>query len=102
MTLASPAPSQDGKAQDGKKLNEAVNREPEIPHDDNLPEQTRHIIIPSYAAWFDYNRYLLLLFIYTQYFISFIIYLYISSSKYTFSTKRPRFGSFKISLTCVV
>eukprot|EP00795_Rhopilema_esculentum_P014212 gene14212-5222_t len=53
MAAASPAPSQDGK--DSKKLNETVNREPEVPHDDNLPEQTRHIIIPSYAAWFDYS-----------------------------------------------
>ena len=38
------------------KLSEHVSREPEIPHDDNMPEQTRHIVIPSYAAWFDYNR----------------------------------------------
>jgi len=38
------------------RISETVNREPETPHDDNLPEQTRHIIIPSYAAWFDYNR----------------------------------------------
>ena len=56
MPSGSPAPSQEAKSQDSKKLNELVNREPEIPHDDNLPEQTRHIIIPSYAAWFDYNR----------------------------------------------
>ena len=27
------------------------------PHDENLTEQTHHIIIPSYASWFDYNRY---------------------------------------------
>ncbi|KAG8452424.1 hypothetical protein GDO86_004286 [Hymenochirus boettgeri] len=27
-------------------------------HEDNVTEQTHHIIIPSYAAWFDYNRYL--------------------------------------------
>lgn len=25
-------------------------------HEDNVTEQTHHIIIPSYAAWFDYNR----------------------------------------------
>ncbi|XP_015760824.1 PREDICTED: SWI/SNF complex subunit SMARCC2-like [Acropora digitifera] len=25
------------------------------PHDENLTEQTHHIIIPSYASWFDYN-----------------------------------------------
>lgn len=24
-------------------------------HDDNVTEQANHIIIPSYAAWFDYN-----------------------------------------------
>ncbi|KAG7264409.1 hypothetical protein CRUP_014318 [Coryphaenoides rupestris] len=27
-------------------------------HEDNVTEQTHHIIIPSYAAWFDYNSYL--------------------------------------------
>ncbi|XP_057293184.1 SWI/SNF complex subunit SMARCC2-like isoform X2 [Hydractinia symbiolongicarpus] len=37
------------------KISEEVHRDPEMPHDDNLPEQTRHIVIPSYAAWFDYN-----------------------------------------------
>uniref|UniRef100_A0A8B9FJ93 Chromo domain-containing protein n=1 Tax=Amazona collaria TaxID=241587 RepID=A0A8B9FJ93_9PSIT len=26
-----------------------------ILHEDNVTEQTHHIIIPSYAAWFDYN-----------------------------------------------
>lgn len=26
-------------------------------HEDNVTEQTHHIIVPSYAAWFDYNRY---------------------------------------------
>lgn len=26
-------------------------------HEDNVTEQTHHIIIPSYAAWFDYNRF---------------------------------------------
>lgn len=24
-------------------------------HEDNVTEQTHHIIVPSYAAWFDYN-----------------------------------------------
>ena len=24
-------------------------------HEDNVTDQTHHIIIPSYAAWFDYN-----------------------------------------------
>jgi hypothetical protein len=26
-----------------------------IPGEDNVTEQTHHIIIPSYASWFDYN-----------------------------------------------
>lgn len=30
--------------------------------EDNVTEQTNHIIIPSYAAWFDYNRYCLFFF----------------------------------------
>lgn len=25
------------------------------PGEDNVTEQTNHIIIPSYASWFDYN-----------------------------------------------
>uniref|UniRef100_A0A8C3T8K0 SWI/SNF related, matrix associated, actin dependent regulator of chromatin subfamily c member 2 n=1 Tax=Chelydra serpentina TaxID=8475 RepID=A0A8C3T8K0_CHESE len=29
-------------------------KNPEL-HEDNVTEQTHHIIIPSYAAWFDYN-----------------------------------------------
>lgn len=37
------------------RMPEHVNRDQDILHDDNLPEQTRHIVIPSYAAWFDYN-----------------------------------------------
>ena len=24
--------------------------------EDNVTEQTHHIIVPSYSAWFDYNR----------------------------------------------
>lgn len=39
------------------RMSETIIRDTDIPHDDNLPEQTRHIVIPSYAAWFDYNRY---------------------------------------------
>ena len=38
-------------------MSETIIRDTDIPHDDNVPEQTRHIVIPSYAAWFDYNRY---------------------------------------------
>ncbi|OPJ69973.1 hypothetical protein AV530_008460 [Patagioenas fasciata monilis] len=39
----------------GSKGEQAKN--PDL-HEDNVTEQTHHIIIPSYAAWFDYNRYL--------------------------------------------
>lgn len=37
----------------GSKGEQAKN--PDL-HEDNVTEQTHHIIIPSYAAWFDYNR----------------------------------------------
>lgn len=30
-------------------------REREAKQEDNVTEQTHHIIIPSYSAWFDYN-----------------------------------------------
>uniref|UniRef100_A0A674K8G2 SWI/SNF related BAF chromatin remodeling complex subunit C2 n=1 Tax=Terrapene triunguis TaxID=2587831 RepID=A0A674K8G2_9SAUR len=36
----------------GNKGEQAKN--PDL-HEDNVTEQTHHIIIPSYAAWFDYN-----------------------------------------------
>ncbi|KFO53056.1 SWI/SNF complex subunit SMARCC2, partial [Corvus brachyrhynchos] len=36
----------------GSKGEQAKN--PEL-HEDNVTEQTHHIIIPSYASWFDYN-----------------------------------------------
>lgn len=36
---------------------EPLNVPDSEPHDENLTEQTHHIIIPSYASWFDYNRY---------------------------------------------
>ena len=49
-------------------MSETVNRETDVPHDDNLPEQTRHIVIPSYAAWFDYNR-LDMKFLFVLYFV---------------------------------
>uniref|UniRef100_A0A8C3NZA6 SWI/SNF related, matrix associated, actin dependent regulator of chromatin subfamily c member 2 n=1 Tax=Cyanoderma ruficeps TaxID=181631 RepID=A0A8C3NZA6_9PASS len=39
----------------GSKGEQAKN--PDL-HEDNVTEQTHHIIIPSYAAWFDYNRYI--------------------------------------------
>ena len=49
-------PQKEKKKEPVAKMSETVSRETDIPHDDNLPEQTRHIVIPSYAAWFDYNR----------------------------------------------
>lgn len=50
-----PACSQDeDESSPGNKGEPA--RSPEL-HEDNVTEQTHHIIIPSYAAWFDYNRY---------------------------------------------
>ncbi|XP_066934633.1 SWI/SNF complex subunit SMARCC1-like [Clytia hemisphaerica] len=53
---ATPAEGQKEKKKDTvPRMSESVSRDPETPHDDNLPEQTRHIVVPSYAAWFDYN-----------------------------------------------
>lgn len=55
-----PCPCGAGLCQDeeengtGSKGEQAKN--PDL-HEDNVTEQTHHIIIPSYAAWFDYNRY---------------------------------------------
>lgn len=31
------------------------NKDKDDGHEDNVTEQTHHIIIPSYSAWFDYN-----------------------------------------------
>lgn len=51
----SPAAPQDEEENGaGSKGEQAKN--PDL-HEDNVTEQTHHIIIPSYAAWFDYNRY---------------------------------------------
>ncbi|NXE85433.1 SMRC2 protein, partial [Cochlearius cochlearius] len=53
-----PCPCGAGLRQDeeengtGSKGEQAKN--PDL-HEDNVTEQTHHIIIPSYAAWFDYN-----------------------------------------------
>ncbi|KAK7485068.1 hypothetical protein BaRGS_00023707, partial [Batillaria attramentaria] len=43
------APAGDGAADDSEKKRD------EAEADDTLTEQTHHIIIPSYAAWFDYS-----------------------------------------------
>ncbi|NXF55773.1 SMRC2 protein, partial [Oceanites oceanicus] len=48
-----PGPSADEEENGtGSKGEQAKN--PDL-HEDNVTEQTHHIIIPSYAAWFDYN-----------------------------------------------
>ncbi|NWH75165.1 SMRC2 protein, partial [Piaya cayana] len=48
-----PGPSAAGEENGaGSKGEQAKN--PDL-HEDNVTEQTHHIIIPSYAAWFDYN-----------------------------------------------
>lgn len=39
----------DTAGEDGDKKRDEVDT------DDTLTEQTHHIIIPSYTAWFDYN-----------------------------------------------
>jgi len=41
----------DGDASDG----EGGDRDKEATGEDNVTEQTHHIIVPSYSAWFDYN-----------------------------------------------
>lgn len=42
--------------QDDEEQNKGeVNRMNDA-NEDNVTEQTHHIIIPSYGAWFDYNR----------------------------------------------
>lgn len=43
-------PLQDDDEQGKTEVNRLLD-----PGEDNVTEQTHHIIIPSYAAWFDYN-----------------------------------------------
>lgn len=45
--------SQTGKASENSNTQEFGNKE--YVEDNNVTEQTHHIIIPSYSAWFDYN-----------------------------------------------
>lgn len=45
--------SQTGKASENSNTQEFGNKEDV--EDNNVTEQTHHIIIPSYSAWFDYN-----------------------------------------------
>ncbi|NXA27990.1 SMRC2 protein, partial [Ibidorhyncha struthersii] len=49
--VGSPGPADPANGT-GSKGEQAKN--PDL-HEDNVTEQTHHIIIPSYAAWFDYN-----------------------------------------------
>ena len=43
-------PLQDDEEQSKSEINRLIDSS-----EDNVTEQTHHIIIPSYAAWFDYN-----------------------------------------------
>lgn len=55
LSVQQPPYSQDeDDSSTGNKGEQTKN--PDL-HEDNVTEQTHHIIIPSYAAWFDYNRY---------------------------------------------
>lgn len=55
LSVQQPSYSQDeDESSTGNKGEQTKN--PDL-HEDNVTEQTHHIIIPSYAAWFDYNRY---------------------------------------------
>lgn len=38
-----------------KEKEKDKDKEKETKQEDNVTEQTHHIIIPSYSAWFDYN-----------------------------------------------
>ena len=53
---SAPASPSSSQTKDGIFKEPLVLQDAE-PHDENLTEQTHHIIIPSYASWFDYNRY---------------------------------------------
>uniref|UniRef100_A0A8C0R7W9 SWI/SNF related BAF chromatin remodeling complex subunit C2 n=1 Tax=Canis lupus dingo TaxID=286419 RepID=A0A8C0R7W9_CANLU len=50
--LCGPLPLDEDENSMGNKGEQTKN--PDL-HEDNVTEQTHHIIIPSYAAWFDYN-----------------------------------------------
>ncbi|XP_048579542.1 SWI/SNF complex subunit SMARCC2 isoform X2 [Nematostella vectensis] len=53
-TESSPAPT--SPAPSGPEiLKEPLNLPDTEQHDENLTEQTHHIVIPSYASWYDYN-----------------------------------------------
>uniref|UniRef100_A0A673CXW9 SWI/SNF related, matrix associated, actin dependent regulator of chromatin, subfamily c, member 2 n=1 Tax=Sphaeramia orbicularis TaxID=375764 RepID=A0A673CXW9_9TELE len=58
MDEASPVPASEEGNPTKTKGSPSVKGEPvkgSDLHEDNVTEQTHHIIIPSYAAWFDYN-----------------------------------------------
>ena len=52
----SPSSTATAGKEGGVVAKEPVSAHDTEPHDENLTEQTHHIIIPSYASWFDYNR----------------------------------------------
>ncbi|NXN64558.1 SMRC2 protein, partial [Himantopus himantopus] len=49
-----PGPSAADEEENGTGSKGEQAKNPDL-HEDNVTEQTHHIIIPSYAAWFDYN-----------------------------------------------
>ncbi|PFX30455.1 SWI/SNF complex subunit SMARCC2 [Stylophora pistillata] len=51
---SAPASPSSSQTKDGIFKEPLVVQDTET-HDENLTEQTHHIIIPSYASWFDYN-----------------------------------------------
>lgn len=53
---SAPASPSSSQTKDGIFKEPLVLQDTEA-HDENLTEQTHNIIIPSYASWFDYNRY---------------------------------------------
>lgn len=50
LSSLSPPPPQDDEEQGKTEINRLMDAS-----EDNVTEQTHHIIIPSYSAWFDYN-----------------------------------------------
>lgn len=54
----SSVPGSPGSTQEGKDEGKPkeVFDDPTV-YDENLTEQSHHVIVPSYSSWFDYNRY---------------------------------------------
>lgn len=51
--VASGEDSQTGKTSENSNTQEFPNNRDDL--EDNVTEQTHHIVVPSYSAWFDYN-----------------------------------------------